>query len=68
MRVTYHNAGPNKGATINLTTSEVMNLLRAGHGEAQCLQLQAEMFMDQLLPSLEKAILHGDSEAEEGAT
>ena len=65
MRVTYRNAGLNKGAEIQLTTEEAMNLLRDTEGDH--VSRAAIRFMHELLPKIDRAILHGDSEAEEGA-
>ena len=68
MRVTYHNAGPNKGAEIELGTGEalLLNRLARGPGGIAPSSEAARDFMCELLPKLDRAILHGDSEAEEG--
>ena len=66
MRVTYHNAGLQKGAQIELTIEEASELVREARGES--FSGAALHLMTALLPKLERAVLHGDSEAEEGAT
>jgi len=64
MRVTYHNAGLQKGAQIELTIEEASELVREARGDSY--SIAAIRLLRDLLPKLEKAILHGDSEAEEG--
>ncbi len=64
MRITYKNTGVGKGANIELSTKEAMKLVVMS--EANSLSDSAIEFSSEVLKKLEKAILHGDSEAEEG--
>ena len=67
MRVTYHNSGCQKGAQIELTPEEALLLNRQARGPGDIIAAAHTMsdFVRDLLPKLDRAILHGDSEAEE---
>ena len=65
MKVTYHNSGV-YNVQIKLTIEEANGLVREARGVSY--SRAALRLLDALLPKLEKAILHGDSEAEEGGT